>query len=62
MVSAANGAEPFYTVAEHACRSEGIELAQELDQKAAEAWIGHPYFDILDKWVLHGHMNKEKYL
>ncbi|XP_021959969.1 TRPL translocation defect protein 14 isoform X3 [Folsomia candida] len=48
MVSAANGAEPFYTVAEHACRSEGIELAQELDQKAAEAWIGHPYFDILD--------------
>lgn len=50
MVSAANGAEPFYTVADHATRSEDVQLARFLDQKAAEAWIGHPYFDILDKY------------
>lgn len=48
MVSASNGAEPFYTVADHSCRSEGIELARQLDQKAAQAWVGHPYFDVVD--------------
>ncbi|XP_066594018.1 TRPL translocation defect protein 14 isoform X2 [Prorops nasuta] len=48
MVSAANGAEDFYSTEEHACRSEGVELARELDHKAASAWIGHPYFDVID--------------
>ncbi|XP_034950221.1 TRPL translocation defect protein 14 [Chelonus insularis] len=48
MVSAANGAEDFYSTEEHACRSEGVELARELDYKAAAAWIGHPYFDVID--------------
>jgi len=48
MVSAANGAEDFYSVADHSCRSEGVELARFLDGKAAEAWVGHPYFDVID--------------
>lgn len=48
MVSAANGAEEFYSTEEHACRSEGVELARELDYKAAAAWVGHPYFDVID--------------
>ncbi|CAG9585731.1 unnamed protein product [Danaus chrysippus] len=48
MVSAANGAEDFYSTEEHACRSEGVELARELDYNAAAAWIGHPYFDVID--------------
>jgi len=48
MVSAANGAEPFYSVEDHSCRSEGLELARELDTKAAQAWVGHPYFDVID--------------
>ncbi|XP_049867288.1 TRPL translocation defect protein 14 isoform X2 [Pectinophora gossypiella] len=48
MVSAANGAEDFYSIEEHVCRSEGMELARELDYKAASAWIGHPYFDVID--------------
>lgn len=30
------------------CRSENIELAQYLDIKASAAWIGHPYFDVID--------------
>ncbi|XP_058065402.1 TRPL translocation defect protein 14 isoform X7 [Anopheles bellator] len=48
MVSAANGAEEFYATEEHSCRSEGVTLARELDYKAASAWIGHPYFDVID--------------
>ncbi|XP_044753936.1 TRPL translocation defect protein 14 isoform X1 [Coccinella septempunctata] len=48
MVSAAKGAEEFYSTEEHSCRSEGVELARELDSKAAAAWIGHPYFDVVD--------------
>ena len=48
MVSAAKGAEEFYTIEEHASRSEGIEQARVLDTKAAEAWVGHPYVDLVD--------------
>jgi len=48
MVSSAKGAEDFYTVQDHNCRSENLELAQALDDRAAEAWIGHPYFDVID--------------
>lgn len=48
MVSAANGAEDFYSTEDHACRSEGVVLARDLDYKAAAAWIGHPYFDVID--------------
>ncbi|XP_017767078.1 PREDICTED: TRPL translocation defect protein 14 isoform X2 [Eufriesea mexicana] len=48
MVSAANGAEDFYSTEDHACRSESVDLARELDYKAAAAWVGHPYFDVID--------------
>lgn len=48
MVSAANGAEQFYSTEEHSCRSEGVDHARDLDYKAASAWIGHPYFDVID--------------
>ncbi|KAL7294000.1 hypothetical protein TKK_0012573 [Trichogramma kaykai] len=48
MVSAANGAEQFYSTEDHACRTEGLGLARELDYKAASAWVGHPYFDVID--------------
>lgn len=33
---------------EHSCRSEGVDHARDLDYKAAAAWIGHPYFDVID--------------
>lgn len=48
MVSAANGAEDFYTVEDNSARFEGIELARERDRKAMEAWHEHPYVDIVD--------------
>ncbi|XP_045123588.1 TRPL translocation defect protein 14-like [Portunus trituberculatus] len=48
MVSAANGAEAFYSTEDHATRSENLSLARHLDNRAAEAWVGHPYFDVID--------------
>ncbi|KAJ3642808.1 hypothetical protein Zmor_025561 [Zophobas morio] len=48
MVSAAKGAEEFYSIEDHSCRSEGVELARELDSNAAASWVGHPYFDVID--------------
>lgn len=48
MVSAARGAEEFYSLEDHSCRSEDVQLARELDVKAAAAWVGHPYFDVID--------------
>eukprot|EP00834_Sanchytrium_tribonematis_P003621 NODE_146_length_15710_cov_0.617385.p1 type:complete len:369 gc:universal NODE_146_length_15710_cov_0.617385:12788-13894(+) len=48
MVSAADGAEKFYNLATNTVRTEGIELAKELDEKIRNAWIGHPYLSIID--------------
>jgi len=48
MVSSANGAERFYTVDNHATRLEGLDEARMRDKMAAEAWVGHPYVDIID--------------
>ena len=39
MVSAAKGAEQFYTIEHHASRTEGIELARERDSAAANVNI-----------------------
>lgn len=33
---------------DHVCRTEGINLARDLDKRAAQAWVGHPYFDVVD--------------
>lgn len=48
LVTAADGAEAFYTLANNATRSESPGLARELDQKALEAWVGHPHLRIID--------------
>ena len=48
MVTSAKGAEQFYSIEDHATRKEGLEEARERDTRAAEAWIGHPYVDIID--------------
>ena len=48
MVTAATGAEEYYTVEHHATRLETLDEARERDRLAAEAWIGHPYVDIID--------------
>ncbi|XP_054724393.1 TRPL translocation defect protein 14-like isoform X2 [Uloborus diversus] len=48
LITAANGAEDFYNIEDNNCRTEGLELARERDLRAAEAWIGHPYIDVID--------------
>ncbi|KAH3885320.1 hypothetical protein DPMN_009314 [Dreissena polymorpha] len=48
MVSAALGAEEFYTCAGHKTRHEDIDFAKTLDKITAQAWVGHPYYDVID--------------
>ncbi|GIY25938.1 TRPL translocation defect protein 14 [Caerostris extrusa] len=48
LITAANGAEEFYNVEDNNCRTEGLDLARERDLRAAEAWVGHPYIDVID--------------
>jgi len=48
MVSAANGAEDFYGTEDHLVRHEDIGLARKLDNCSSQAWVGHPYFDVID--------------
>lgn len=44
LVTAALGAEEFYSSESNSARSEGFDLARHLDQLCQNAWIGHPYF------------------
>lgn len=48
LITAADGAEDYYNTEDNPCRTEGIELARELDKKTAESWVGHPYIDVID--------------
>merc|ERR1712142_568306 len=43
MVTSAKGAERFYSIVDHATRTEGLDEARDKDTRAAEAWLGHPY-------------------
>lgn len=42
LVSAADGAESFYSDASNKARYESIQEAVELDKKLINAWVGHP--------------------
>lgn len=48
LTSAAKSGESIYTTDNNAARSEGVELACELDDKVLAAWIGHPHLRIID--------------
>ena len=48
LVSAAKGAEEFYTTANNAARTESLEEAAELDDKLISAWTGHPHLRVID--------------
>ena len=48
LITAANGAEQFYTLDNNYTRTETIEVAREIDEKCAKAWIGHPCMDVID--------------
>lgn len=53
LVTAADGAEQFYTTANNAQRyenatPEGLALARSLDRKVLDAWAGHPHLRVID--------------
>lgn len=48
LVSAADGAEKFYTTANNQQRHEGLEQARALDKKIIAAWTGHPHLRVIN--------------
>ena len=48
MVTAAKGAERFYTTENNKARTESVEQAAAMDDKLIAAWTGHPHFRIID--------------
>ncbi|HEY4486150.1 MAG TPA: AAA family ATPase [Candidatus Paceibacterota bacterium] len=48
LVTAAQGAEEFYTLANNKARSETLEEARERDGLVFDAWNGHPHLRIID--------------
>jgi CYTH domain-containing protein/predicted ATPase len=48
LVTAADGAESFYTTANNTARTETPEQARTIDRKLRESWLGHPHLRIID--------------
>jgi len=48
LVTAADGAESFYTLANNAVRTESAEEAREMDRKTLDCWTGHEHLYIVD--------------
>lgn len=48
LVTAAKGAEKFYTQANNAIRYESVENAIKVDDGLIAAWTGHPHYRIID--------------
>ncbi|MBQ6651805.1 MAG: AAA family ATPase [Prevotella sp.] len=53
LVSAADGAEQFYTTSNNASRNEaadeaGLQIARELDKKVINAWTGHTHLRVIN--------------
>ena len=48
LVTAAKGAEDFYTTENNTARTESIEDAREADNRLINAWAGHPHFRVID--------------
>ena len=51
MVTAAQGAEEFYTLENNASRHETVEEARDLDARILKAWTGHPHLHIVENNV-----------
>jgi CYTH domain-containing protein len=48
LVTAADGAEAFYTTENNAVRTESPAQARMLDQRLRTAWVGHPHLRVID--------------
>ena len=48
LVTAADGAESYYSYANNSARYEDINTAREVDRKIISAWVGHSHLRIID--------------
>ena len=48
LVTAAKGAEKYYTLANNEARTETVEEAAALDDRLVACWTGHPHFRVID--------------
>ena len=48
LVTAAKGAQEFYTTANNEARTETVEEASMLDDKIIASWMGHPHLRVID--------------
>ena len=48
LVTAAKGAEEFYTLSNNSARTETVEEASAMDDKLISAWTGHPHLRVID--------------
>lgn len=48
LVTAADGAMEYYTLANNAARTETPEESIEIDRRTLRAWEGHPYLRVID--------------
>jgi hypothetical protein len=47
LVTAADGAEKFYTLSNNAARTETVEEAKKLDKRTCDSWQGHPSLHVI---------------
>ncbi len=52
LVTAAEGREEFYTLANNAARLENAEEARDADKRTRSAWVGHPHLRVIDNSTL----------
>jgi hypothetical protein len=48
LVTAANGAEEFYSLSNNEARTESIQAAIDIDKQTQRVWTGHPMYKIVD--------------
>lgn len=48
LITAAKGAEEYYTKSNNKARTETVEEAREADDRTLQAWTGHPHLKIID--------------
>lgn len=59
MVTAADGAEPYYTLENNKVRHESKEDARKADRLTQRAWCGHPHLYVIDNSTdFEGKMNR----
>ena len=48
LVTCADGADSFYSLANNKGRSESMQAAKDQDKRTQDAWAGHPHHVIVD--------------